>query len=86
MINESIGPSGTAEILKMVAERLKVICPESGRLYRNGNDEFIILLEANCQKAQGYLYSKAVPLGEIEDKYFLKVNYIGADFGWDCKD
>ena len=29
-----------------------------------------ILLEANCQKAQGFLYSRAVPVDEIMEKYF----------------
>ncbi len=33
----------------------------------------MILLEANCQKAQGFLYSKAVPVEEIVEKY-LGVN------------
>ncbi len=30
----------------------------------------MILLEAKCQKAQGFLYSKAVPVDEIVEKYF----------------
>jgi EAL domain-containing protein (putative c-di-GMP-specific phosphodiesterase class I) len=29
-----------------------------------------ILLEAKCQKAQGFLYSKAIPVDEIVKKYF----------------
>ena len=45
LINESIGHNGADEILKMVAERLKIICPESARLYRNGGDEFIVSLQ-----------------------------------------
>lgn len=45
LINESIGHNGADEILKMVAERLKIICPGSARLYRNGGDEFIVSLQ-----------------------------------------
>ena len=29
----------------------------------------MILLEAKCQKAQGFLYSKAIPVEEIVEKY-----------------
>ncbi|WHT46878.1 diguanylate cyclase [Sporosarcina thermotolerans] len=43
-INDSIGRTGADEILKMIAERIKVVCPKAGKLYRNGGDEFIILL------------------------------------------
>ncbi len=45
LINESIGHNGADEILKMVAERMKMICPASARLYRNGSDEFIVSLQ-----------------------------------------
>lgn len=44
-INDSVGRSGADEILKMIAERLKMICPKSGKLYRIGGDEYIILLK-----------------------------------------
>ena len=33
------------------------------------NKQASILLEANCQKAQGFLYSQAVPVEEILEKY-----------------
>ncbi len=45
LINESLGRNGGDEFLKTVAERLKIICPASARLYRNGNDEFIVSLQ-----------------------------------------
>ncbi|MEK5040888.1 sensor domain-containing protein [Sporosarcina sp. FSL K6-3457] len=45
LINESLGQNGGDEILKMVAERLKMICPASARLYRNSSDEFIISMK-----------------------------------------
>ena len=44
-INDSIGRNGADEILKMVAERIKMVCPKEGKLYRNGGDEYIILLQ-----------------------------------------
>ena len=40
-----LAQSGADGILIMVADRLKVICPEFGRLYRNGGDEFVIILQ-----------------------------------------
>ncbi|WP_318615971.1 EAL domain-containing protein [Sporosarcina sp. YIM B06819] len=45
LINESLGQNGGDEILKMVAERLKMICPPSARLYRNSSDEFIVSMK-----------------------------------------
>ena len=33
-----------------------------------------ILLNANCQKAQGFLYSKAVPVEEVMEKYFAAIS------------
>ncbi|MGN7388197.1 putative bifunctional diguanylate cyclase/phosphodiesterase [Sporosarcina sp. SAFN-015] len=44
-INDSVGRNGADEILKMVAERIKIVCPKEGKLYRNGGDEYIILLQ-----------------------------------------
>lgn len=44
-INDSVGRNGADEILKKIAERLKMICPKSGKLYRIGGDEYIILLK-----------------------------------------
>jgi diguanylate cyclase (GGDEF)-like protein/PAS domain S-box-containing protein len=44
-INDSIGRNGADEILKMIAERIKMVCPKEGKLYRNGGDEYILLLQ-----------------------------------------
>ncbi|WP_252503760.1 bifunctional diguanylate cyclase/phosphodiesterase [Sporosarcina sp. Marseille-Q4943] len=44
-INDSIGRNGADEILKRVADRIKIVCPKEGKLYRNGGDEYIILLQ-----------------------------------------
>lgn len=44
LINESLGHSGADEILKKIAERLKMSCPVSAKLYRNGGDEFVVAL------------------------------------------
>lgn len=44
-INDSIGRSGADEILKMIADRIKIVTPKAGKLYRNGGDEYIILLQ-----------------------------------------
>ncbi|MGG0667203.1 putative bifunctional diguanylate cyclase/phosphodiesterase [Sporosarcina koreensis] len=44
-INDSIGRNGADEILKMIADRIKIVTPKAGKLYRNGGDEYIILLQ-----------------------------------------
>ncbi|MCM3710105.1 putative bifunctional diguanylate cyclase/phosphodiesterase [Sporosarcina luteola] len=44
-INDSIGRNGADEILKMIADRIKLVIPKAGKLYRNGGDEYIILLQ-----------------------------------------
>ncbi|MCM3742667.1 EAL domain-containing protein [Sporosarcina luteola] len=44
-INDSIGRNGADEILKMIADRIKLATPTTGKLYRNGGDEYIILLQ-----------------------------------------
>ncbi|WP_262172791.1 putative bifunctional diguanylate cyclase/phosphodiesterase [Saccharococcus sp. Marseille-Q5394] len=44
-INDSIGRNGADEILKMIADRIKLVTPKGGKLYRNGGDEYIILLQ-----------------------------------------
>ncbi|WP_339249406.1 EAL domain-containing protein [Sporosarcina sp. FSL W8-0480] len=46
-INDSIGRTGADEILRMIAERIKMACPKAGKLYRNGGDEYIILLRGH---------------------------------------
>lgn len=45
LINESLGQNGGDEILKMVADRLKMICPPLAKLYRNSSDEFIVVMK-----------------------------------------
>lgn len=44
-INDSIGRNGADEILKRIADRIKLVTPKAGKLYRNGGDEYIILLQ-----------------------------------------
>ncbi|HEX5563351.1 MAG TPA: EAL domain-containing protein, partial [Sporosarcina sp.] len=44
-INDAIGRNGADEILKMIAERIKMVIPKAAKLYRNGGDEYMILLK-----------------------------------------
>ena len=76
LINESIGHSGADGILIMVADRLKVICPKFGRLYRNGGDEFVIILQnhsiAKTEKlAQRILNEFGKPFYFNHQEYFV---------------
>ena len=79
LINESLGHNGADEILKMVAERLKVICPESARLYRNSSDEFIVFLQnhsvPNTEKfAQQLLNDFGKPFYHNHQEYFISAS------------
>ena len=79
LINDSLGHNGADEILKMVAERLKVICPTSARLYRNGSDEFIVSLQnhsvSNTEKfAQQLLNEFGKPFYYNHQEYFISAS------------
>lgn len=41
-INDSLGRNGADEMLKMIADRIKMVCRKDCKLYRNGGDEYII--------------------------------------------
>lgn len=45
LINDALGYNSADEILKSIGKRLKDICSSMSRVYRNGGDEFIIVLE-----------------------------------------
>jgi len=79
LINESLGHDGADEILKIVAERLKMICPSSGRLYRNGGDEFIVSLQnhsvSRTEKfAQKLLNDFGKPFYFNHQEYFISAS------------
>lgn len=79
LINESLGHNGADEILKMVAERLKVICPGSARLYRNGSDEFIVSLQNHSvlkteKFAQQLLNDFGKPFYHNHQEYFISAS------------
>ncbi len=79
LINESLGHNGADEILKMVAERLKVICPASARLYRNGSDEFIVSLQNHSvlkteKFAQQLLNDFGKPFYHNHQEYFISAS------------
>lgn len=79
LINESIGRNGADGILIMVAERLKIVCPASSRIYRNGSDEFIITLlhhsSAQIEKvAQHILDDFGRPYYYQRQEYFLSTS------------
>ena len=76
LINESLGHNGADEILKMVAERLKLICPPPCKLYRNGGDEFIVSLFDKSfyeteKFAQRLLNDFRVPFYFDHQEYFI---------------
>jgi len=52
-INVSIGRNGADDILKKIAERIKIVIPKAGKLYRNGGDEYIILLRNHSVEKNG---------------------------------
>ncbi len=79
LINESFGHDGADQILKIVAERLKLICPAYGRLYRNGGDEFIISLQnhtvSKTEKfAQKLLTDFGKPFYFNRQEYFISAS------------
>jgi len=79
LINESLGHNGADEILKMVAERLKIICPGSARLYRNGSDEFIVSLQNHSvlkteKFAQQLLNDFGKPFYHNHQEYFISAS------------
>jgi diguanylate cyclase (GGDEF)-like protein/PAS domain S-box-containing protein len=79
LINESLGHNGADEILKVVAERLKVICPPFARLYRNGSDEFIVSLQNHSvpkteKFAQQLLNDFTKPFYHNHQEYFISAS------------
>lgn len=84
LINDSLGHSGADEILKKVAERLKNTFGKTGRLYRNGGDEFIItMLHHSIEKteeiAQNVLEEFGKPFYYNHQEYFISAS-IGISF------
>ncbi|NYF24059.1 bifunctional diguanylate cyclase/phosphodiesterase [Sporosarcina sp. JAI121] len=79
MINESLGHTVADEVLKIVAERLKMICPASARLYRNGGDEFIVSLRNHSVSmtekfAQTLLNDFGKPFYYNHQEYFISAS------------
>lgn len=79
LINDSIGKIGGDEMLKRIGERLKSICPENSQLYRNGGDEFIILLRKTTNEHTEKLAEKLLrefdkPFYYKHQEYFISVS------------
>ncbi|MFD1929050.1 EAL domain-containing protein [Sporosarcina siberiensis] len=79
LINDSLGHTGADTILMMVADRLKLICPQMGRLYRKGGDEFVITLQNNCvaeieRLAQRILNDFSKPFYLNQQEYFISAS------------
>lgn len=79
LINESIGHNGADDILKMIAERLKMNCPTTARLYRNGGDEFVVSLRnhsvAKTEKfAKKLLNDFGTPFYYDHQEYFISAS------------
>ncbi|MCG7342698.1 EAL domain-containing protein [Sporosarcina sp. ACRSL] len=75
-INDSIGRNGADEILKMIAERMKMVCPKEGKLYRNGGDEYLLLLRNHSIEKTEKLVQKIMsdftkPFYFNHQEYFL---------------
>lgn len=64
LMNDAIGYSGADEILKKISKRLQDCCPSDYKLYRNGGDEFIIVV-TNYSKKETERVAQLV-LGEFE--------------------
>ncbi|GKV55761.1 GGDEF domain-containing protein [Sporosarcina sp. NCCP-2222] len=78
-INEALGRTGADEILKKITERIKVICPRSGKLYRNGGDEFIITMRSHLltdveKFSQKILSDFSRPFYYHHQEYFLSAS------------
>lgn len=79
LINESLGHNGADEILKMVAGRLKLICPAFAKLYRNGGDEFFIVMQNHStiiteKLAQRILEAFSKPFYLNHHEYFISAS------------
>lgn len=79
LINESLGHNGADEILKIIADRLKKICPPSGKLYRKGGDEFIMTLPGHTdvkteKLAQQILGDFVKPFYYNHQEYFISAS------------
>ncbi|BAQ10344.1 sensory box/GGDEF family protein [Bacillus sp. OxB-1] len=79
LINESLGHTGADEILKIVADRLKKICPATAKLYRKSGDEFIMTLSnhttAKTEKlSQQILGDFAKPFYYNHQEYFISAS------------
>jgi diguanylate cyclase (GGDEF)-like protein/PAS domain S-box-containing protein len=80
-INDSVGRNGADEILKMVAERIKIVCPKEGKLYRNGGDEYIIMLQNQSIEKTEMLTKKI--LSDFTKPFYFKHQeyFISASIG-----
>jgi len=79
LLIEALGQNGADEILKKVAERMKSICPNTGKLYRNGGDEFIVTLpsdsiEKSEEIAQKILNEFGKPFYYNHQEYFISAS------------
>ncbi|WP_203246059.1 putative bifunctional diguanylate cyclase/phosphodiesterase [Sporosarcina beigongshangi] len=79
LINESLGQNGGDEILKMVADRLKMISPPLARLYRNSSDEFIVIMKNHSVAitenfSQKILNDFGKPFYYDHQEYFISVS------------
>ncbi|MFS0574429.1 bifunctional diguanylate cyclase/phosphodiesterase [Sporosarcina sp. 179-K 3D1 HS] len=79
LINESLGHNGADEILKIVADRLKKICPVGAKLYRKGGDEFLMTLPNHTtpkteKLAQLILGDFAKPFYYNHQEYFISAS------------
>lgn len=77
-INDSYGHKIGDKLLQIVADRLKTICPDNGKLFRLGGDEFIIIqngfipfedISSLSENILG-LFNEAFEI----NPYFLKIN------------
>ncbi|MBB6414193.1 diguanylate cyclase (GGDEF)-like protein [Mesorhizobium sangaii] len=71
-VNDTYGHRTGDELLVRIARRIEEEAPEGATLARIGGDEFVpadrqTLHELGCRIAQGFLFSKAVPLSQALD-------------------
>lgn len=52
LINDHLGHAKGDQVIRMIAEVLNAACPEQGRVYRIGGDEFLLLLPPEMAEAE----------------------------------
>ncbi|MEO8459848.1 MAG: EAL domain-containing protein [Dokdonella sp.] len=83
-VNNSVGRRGGDEILRSIAQRLHVLAPERERLWRLGNDEFLILAIFPSEDGPRVLADKIHRVFELPLPLAGYEFFISASIGYAC--